>query len=54
MEIINPNSLPGDNARACGTEALLPPHTGGEGGCSHGPCVYIPPECDAVCGWNAG
>ena len=32
MEIINPNSLPGGNARSCGTDALLPPHTGGEGG----------------------
>ena len=33
MEIINPNSLPGGNARACGTDALLPPHSGENEGC---------------------
>ena len=54
MEIINPNSLPGGNARSCGSEALQPPHLGGEGGCSHGNCGFIPPECDAACSYNAG
>lgn len=43
MEIINPNSLPGANARACGTDALLPPHIGGGGGSNHGPgCDDLP------------
>ena len=27
MEIINPNSLPGDNARGCTTDALAPEHS---------------------------
>lgn len=56
MEIINTNTLPGDNVRSCSTDALLPPHIGGEGSCDHGyvPCFYIPPECDAVCSYNAG
>lgn len=40
MEIINPNSLPGDNARGCTTDALAPEHScldGGGCGCyTHG------------------
>lgn len=39
MEIINTNTLPGDNARSCSTDALLPPHIGGEGTCNH--CSYL-------------
>lgn len=49
MEIINPNSLPGGNARACGTDVLQPPHTGGDEGCGkNGPCVMnctVTPPC---------
>lgn len=53
MEIINPDNLPGNNARGCNTEALAPNHecyTSG-GGCTmqcyeSDPCVtnFIPTE----------
>ena len=51
MEIINPNSLPGDNSRTCSTDALMPPHTGGGGGGNgnggNPPCpsLVVPDPC---------
>ena len=34
MEIINPNQPNGGNSSRCATDALAPPHTGGEGNCT--------------------
>lgn len=50
MEVINSNTLPGDNARYCSTDALMPPHTGGDDGCGTfaGPCPMactVTPPC---------
>lgn len=50
MEIINPNSLPGDNSRNCSTDALMPPHAGGGGGASGGcghfcSALVVPDPC---------
>lgn len=46
MEIINPNSLPGDNSRTCSTDALMPPHPGGgaSGGCGHFCSALVVPD----------
>ena len=34
MEIINPNTPPGNNARSCSTDVLAPPHPCYSGGCT--------------------
>jgi hypothetical protein len=34
VEIINPNSLPGNNARSCGSDVFAPNHQCYDGGCN--------------------